>query len=266
MTDEGDGMPAPSTENSGFISCLSGNDAIKLLEVIHGSISCDTEEDFINLYPRIQELIPFQFAAAMLGHHDSGKGAVILHGVNISFPEEWCREYFTRNYHQTSALSRQNFMNYRPQYMTDTWKKHCQADEIISLCLDFGIREGYAHGLRPTDNGQNGSMFAFSGTSMKYDRRTVAILELVVPHLHLALSRIVDNKQIENKKTAISAREKEVLDWLKLGKSSWDISVILGISERTVNYHIYNIMQKLEAVNRPQVVATAVHLGLIGIE
>jgi DNA-binding CsgD family transcriptional regulator len=266
MADDREGLPIPSAEQTDLISHLCGADAIKLLEVMHASISCDTEEDLINLYPKIQELFPFDFAAAMLGYHDSSKGAVILHGVNISFPEEWRREYFSRNYHQESALSRQNFMTYRPQYMTDTWKKRRQTDEIISLCLDFGIREGYAHGLRPTARGQHGSMFAFSGTSMKNDERTVAILELVVPHLHLALSRIFDNQQIENKKTAISAREKEVLDWLKLGKSSWDISVILGISERTVNYHVYNIMQKLEAVNRPQAVAAAVHLGLIDIE
>ncbi|HKZ17667.1 MAG TPA: LuxR C-terminal-related transcriptional regulator [Geobacteraceae bacterium] len=266
MADEREGNLMPSTEKPECLSHLSGIDAIKLLEVIHESISCNSEEDFINLYPKIQELFPFDFAAAMLGHHDSRKGAVILHGVNISFPEEWCREYFSRNYHQTSALSRRNFMDFRPQYMTDTWKKYRQPNEIISLCLDFRIREGYAHGLRPTARGQNGSMFAFSGMSMKYDRRTVALLELAVPHLHLALSRIFENKGVENKKTAISAREKEVLDWLKLGKSSWDISVIMGISERTVNYHVYNIMQKLDAVNRPQAVAAAVHLGLIDIE
>lgn len=258
-------MLAPSTENSEIISRLSGSDAIKLLEVIHGSISCGKEEDFFNLYPRIQELFPFEFAAVLLGRHGDSGGAVILHGVNVSFPEEWCREYFSRNYHQTSALSRQNFMNYRPQFMTNTWKKHSQAREIISLCLDFGIREGYAHGLSPAVRGQNGSMFVFSGASMKYDRHTVAVLELAVPHLHLALSRIVDNKRVESKKTAITSREKEVLDWLKLGKSSWDISVILGISERTVNYHVYNIMQKLGAVNRPQAVAAAIHLGLIDI-
>ncbi len=47
------------------------------------------------------------------------------------------------------------------------------------------------------------------------------------------------------------------------GKSSWEISVILNISERTVNFHIYNIMQKLEAVNRTHAVAVATSLGLI---
>lgn len=61
----------------------------------------------------------------------------------------------------------------------------------------------------------------------------------------------------------LSVREKEVLNWIKRGKSSSDISLILHIAERTVNFHIYNIMQKLEVVNRPQAVAEALQRGII---
>ncbi len=64
----------------------------------------------------------------------------------------------------------------------------------------------------------------------------------------------------------LSMREREVLKWLKSGKSSWDISVILGISERTVNFHINNVMKKLEAVTRTQAVATAIENELIDVE
>lgn len=62
---------------------------------------------------------------------------------------------------------------------------------------------------------------------------------------------------------ALSMREKEVLKWLKMGKSSWDISIILGISERTVNFHITNIMKKLDAMTRTQAVAISIEKGLI---
>lgn len=61
----------------------------------------------------------------------------------------------------------------------------------------------------------------------------------------------------------ISQREREVLHWLKEGKSSRDISMILNISERTVNFHINNIMQKFDAVSRVQAVAIAVSKGLV---
>ena len=61
----------------------------------------------------------------------------------------------------------------------------------------------------------------------------------------------------------LSMREKEVLKWLKMGKSSWDISIILAISERTVNFHITNIMNKLDAMTRTQAVAISIEKGLI---
>ncbi len=64
----------------------------------------------------------------------------------------------------------------------------------------------------------------------------------------------------------LSQREIEVLKWLRNGKSSWDVSVILGISERTVNFHINNVMKKLEAVTRTQAVATAIENELIDID
>jgi DNA-binding CsgD family transcriptional regulator len=56
------------------------------------------------------------------------------------------------------------------------------------------------------------------------------------------------------------------MKWLKHGKSTWDISVILGISERTVKFHISNVIQKLDASSRTHAVAIAIEQGLVGIE
>ena len=68
---------------------------------------------------------------------------------------------------------------------------------------------------------------------------------------------------VAGKGPVVSKREGEVLYWVKEGKTSGDISMILGITERTVNFHIYNIMEKLGVVNRPQMIAVAAQLGLI---
>jgi DNA-binding CsgD family transcriptional regulator len=61
---------------------------------------------------------------------------------------------------------------------------------------------------------------------------------------------------------SLSPRELEVLRWLRAGKTSWDISVILQISERTVNYHVNNIMRKLGVINRMQAVSVAANYDL----
>ncbi len=62
---------------------------------------------------------------------------------------------------------------------------------------------------------------------------------------------------------SLSLREKEVLNWLKKGKSSNEASAILEISERTVNYHVTNIMHKLNASSRTHAISLAIERGLI---
>jgi len=66
-----------------------------------------------------------------------------------------------------------------------------------------------------------------------------------------------------HQKIHVTRREIEVLQWLQQGKSSWEIAKILNLSERTVNFHVYNIMEKIEAANRPQMVAIALRLGIL---
>jgi DNA-binding NarL/FixJ family response regulator len=64
----------------------------------------------------------------------------------------------------------------------------------------------------------------------------------------------------------LTNREKEVLRWLKEGKSSWDISKILRISRYTVDFHIKNLFRKLSVVNRTQAVSEAFRQGIISEE
>jgi len=255
----------PSGESAKFSTYLSGPDAIKLLKVIHKSLSCVTKDNFAALFPMIQELFPFGHVTALLGHHENN-GMVLVPGANISFPEQWLQESLSNNYLHLDAVVKENFASYEVQHWSVTRKKLYRREDINALSQDFGMRECYTHGSRPTAGGQNGSMFCFSSSAMKYEMRTVAILEVLIPHLHLAFSHVYDTMLSERNNTVLSAREKEVLNWLKQGKSSWDMSVILGISKRTVNFHVYNVIQKLGTTNRTQAVAVASRLGLIDLD
>jgi len=69
----------------------------------------------------------------------------------------------------------------------------------------------------------------------------------------------------ENSRISLSDRQLECLHWSAAGKSSYETGLILGISERGVNWHISNAMKALGAVNRTQAVAKAVSSGLIDV-
>ncbi|MDD2318944.1 MAG: LuxR C-terminal-related transcriptional regulator [Geobacteraceae bacterium] len=256
-------------ESPELISCLSGNDAIKLLEVIQSSLDCNSEADFSALVTKIRELFPFDFAGVLLGNHDDSRGLMLAYGLNISFPEEWLREYLSNNYFSIDFATRETFRTYNINhlsYLTTPNVKAVVPKEVMSLNMDFGAREGYFHGSPPQAPGKHGSGFIFAGHLIQQNRRTEAILKILVHHLHLALCHIFHSSPSNVNRPVLSSREKEVLNWLKHGKSSWEMSIILGISERTVNYHIYNIMAKLDTTNRPQAVAVATRLGLIELD
>jgi LuxR family transcriptional regulator, quorum-sensing system regulator BjaR1 len=62
---------------------------------------------------------------------------------------------------------------------------------------------------------------------------------------------------------ALTPRERECLKWAAGGKSEWEISQILGISEHTCEKHLLNAKAKLGAANRVQAVAEAIRRGYI---
>ena len=62
---------------------------------------------------------------------------------------------------------------------------------------------------------------------------------------------------------ALSQREHEVLRLVADGLPTKQIARSLGITERTVKFHVASLMRKLEADNRAQMVALAAERGLL---
>jgi DNA-binding CsgD family transcriptional regulator len=81
----------------------------------------------------------------------------------------------------------------------------------------------------------------------------------LLPSLFVKISNTYFDKTLPT----LTKREKEVLYWIKEGKSAWDTGKLLAISEPTITFHLKNIYKKLEVVNRPHAVAKAISYGLI---
>ncbi len=62
---------------------------------------------------------------------------------------------------------------------------------------------------------------------------------------------------------SVTPRESEVLNLLAHGLQNKEIAAQLGISERTVKFHVSSILSKLNAGNRTEAVTIAVQRGLI---
>lgn len=66
-------------------------------------------------------------------------------------------------------------------------------------------------------------------------------------------------------KSVLTKREKEVFDLLVLNKSTEEIAINLGISDKTVRNHISNVMQKLGVKGRSQAVVELLKLKEISL-
>lgn len=67
----------------------------------------------------------------------------------------------------------------------------------------------------------------------------------------------------KEKKQVLSNREHECLLWTSQGKTSYEIGMILGLSENTINNYLVSACRKLRAVNRPHMVSIAIREGVI---
>jgi DNA-binding CsgD family transcriptional regulator len=78
---------------------------------------------------------------------------------------------------------------------------------------------------------------------------------------------LVDEKEIKIAvrygKKEPTERETEVLKALSHGLTSKEMSVVLGISEHTINVHVRRLQMKLKAKNRMHLVARGFREGII---
>lgn len=61
----------------------------------------------------------------------------------------------------------------------------------------------------------------------------------------------------------LTERERDAIALVADGKTDWEISVILGVSEATARFHVDNARRKLGAVSRAQAVARLINQRLI---
>jgi transcriptional regulator EpsA len=125
-----------------------------------------------------------------------------------------------------------------------------------------------AHGIFDV-NGRTSSLFTFTQIPGALTERHAYFLELLMPHMHMALVRMLFHER-HNKhavtagksRKPITGRETEVLRYVQMGKNNEEIGRLLDISPLTVKNHVQKILRKLNVNNRAHAVAKAMALKI----
>lgn len=182
--------------------------------------------------------------------------------VMSNYPVAWQKLYQERNYLETDpsviAASR--------SCLPTIWSDELFTDgrELWDNARSFGLNHGWAQ-FSATSDGVRGMLTlartheALSPAELKANTgRLIWLAQLA----HAGMTRCLGGKLQGDH--GLSSREIEVLRWTAEGKTASEISQILGISERTVNFHVNNATAKLNANNKTAAVVRAVVLGLLG--
>ena len=135
----------------------------------------------------------------------------------------------------------------------------------------IGATHLVAHGTHDCE-GLTESFFIFACAGETNAHRHAYLAQLLVPFLHSAWVRAKLNAPIRGsdvpkltKTSNITPREQEILKWIYLGKSNFEIGAILSISPLTVKNHVQKILRKLNVVNRAQAVGKALDLRILNV-
>ncbi|MEM8815284.1 MAG: LuxR family transcriptional regulator [Pseudomonadota bacterium] len=204
---------------------------------------------------------------ALTRHGDFDAGLNPAPAVAHNFPDAWRDYYFANNYQTKDPVVLLAPEIARPFHWDDLrnrYKLEASQTKLMNQAAESGLNDGVGvplHGPRG-----NVCLVTFAREQPQPDDSVeLAKLEALATQFHAAYSGISHVEHGTNAALVLSLRERECLQWVAHGKSSWDISTILCISENTVNFHIKNALAKLDANSRTLAVVKAIRYGLISL-
>jgi LuxR family quorum-sensing transcriptional regulator LasR len=128
---------------------------------------------------------------------------------------------------------------------------------------------GLAEGITLPVHSRNGDVALLSlavsrsGEEARHHvRATLVWGALLATATHESVRRIVKNQRMAPA-PKLTRREIEVLQLVAGGKSTWEMSRLLSISEHGVSHHVRNVLLKFDVASRHQAVAKASAFGLL---
>jgi DNA-binding CsgD family transcriptional regulator len=187
--------------------------------------------------------------------------------IALNYSAQWQDRYIQRGYGAIDPV-----VTYAPSiaipFLWDWFVIRCALSNKQRQLLNEAAEAGLKNGVTVPLHGPWGRVAVISFASQFNDVRPKAQLDrlsALASQFHVAFTSLGGGLRRDLPAVDLSPREKDCLRWTARGKSSWDISMILTISENTVNFHVKNAIRKLDATNRIVAVVKAIRLGLIDL-
>lgn len=180
-----------------------------------------------------------------------------------NYSREWQECYHSRHYIEIDPTVKHALRSMLPILWSEDLFE--VAPELWEEAQAHGLHFGWAQGARDA-SGAIGMLTLARSTGELSERELYANREKMAwltQFAHAGMARVIIPRLAPETLVAMTAREREVLRWTAEGKTAYEISQILTVSERTVNFHINNVVSKLGASNKTQAAVKAAALGML---
>ncbi len=123
------------------------------------------------------------------------------------------------------------------------------------------MKSALVHAIKD-GRGRHDCLYVLMRASTKGPPSARAMIGILLPYIDSTLRQLdrlpacaAKEEPAEDDAGALSGRELEIMEWVRNGKTNFEIGMILDISAFTVKNHLQRIFRKLDVVNRAQAVA-----------
>lgn len=247
---------------------LVGEDPAHFVSVVNSSLRVTSEPQFFSLVQGgVQYLLPHEILICAIVTGADAKMRYYRFSSTLHFQEQHFRAVCDPVDGLLVQMMERTLATGAACVLDDTVSLGNCDEAWLPLLQNHELGNVAGYGLRGSD-GSLRSYFCFARLSDALDHRTLYLLEILIPVLDAALSRVVANEGMKDKSNTLDAlplskREIEVLQQVMMGKTNQVIAEEMNLSPLTIKNHVQNIMRKLNVKTRGHAVTNGIKLGLL---
>ncbi|MCZ2498210.1 transcriptional regulator EpsA [Xylophilus sp. Kf1] len=265
-----------------FFSLLSADDTSRYFRIITQAVGVKRHFDLLVwLQGDVQAHIPHDILVAGWGDFEKGP---LFHDVVSDLQGVRSENIETRALAPFLKTLFQQWLDYdRRPFVISANESGWFRDEVdLQRQLGDGLqraRSMLVHGVHD-ERGGHDCIYVMLSTKMRYGDAVCSAMEILLPYIDTALRQVahlpLQQAGGDAEKPAafgaaggfveiwnLSPREVEIMHWVAMGKTNFEIGSILNISSFTVKNHMQRIFKKLDVSNRMQAVSAfnSAHVG-----
>lgn len=180
-----------------------------------------------------------------------------------NYSDDWNQTYQDNNYLDVDPTVKHGLRSTQVLFWQDCIFK--EAPNFWEEARSFGIKQGISQSQKD-EHGRIG-MLTFANENPELTQK---MLILQAPSLiwlsqlaHTGLAEKMMPLEQNDIEHRLTKREIDILRWTAEGKTSNEISILMSISDRTVNFHVNNILKKLSVSNKTAATVKAMLYNLL---